>query len=127
LIDDNIRKHDTIASGNGVILINEITEPVAVNGDAPVVDAVIDGIMKAFISHALESRISISSRRLHGDMIELNIKDDHCGDAYAIALQLQAIVPLAEQIGGQLDIMNRRQTITTVSFRFFPEKMRGVL
>ena len=51
-------------------------------------------------------------------MVEINVKDDNCYNAYAVALSLQDVVPLAEKIGGDLNITNQRQRITTISFRF---------
>lgn len=122
LVNENIQKHRTAAEHYHNLLINEIaeSEAVTVHADKAVVDAVIDGLIKAFVTHTRESQINISARALYGKMIEVSIKDDHCKNTYAMAISLQEIVPLAEQIGGQISITHQKQTMTAVSFRFIP-------
>lgn len=118
LVDNTIRKYTAVSAHHHNCLVNEIGDTVVITADEYAIDAVINGVLKAFIHHSRESRINISARQLYGKMIEINVKDDHCRNTYAMALSLQDIVPLAEQIGGQIDIINRKQTITTVSLRF---------
>lgn len=118
LVDDNIKKYVTIATDNSNSLINNVNNKLRIHADKAIVGSVIGGLLHAVITHVKESHIYISAKELYGKMIEINIKDENCYNTYAVALSLQEIVPLAEKIGGKLNITNQRQKITTISFTF---------
>lgn len=118
VVDNSIKNYLKAANRNTNFLINNVNAKLNITVDETIVGSVIDGLLHAAISHVKESRIYISAKELYGQMIEINVKDDNCYNAYAVALSLQNIVPLAQKIGGHLNISNHRQKITTISFRF---------
>ncbi|MBC7948630.1 MAG: hypothetical protein H7Y42_12155 [Chitinophagaceae bacterium] len=118
LVDSNIKSYLAAAMRNSNSLVNNVSDKLRINTNQMVVNSVIGGLLNAVITHVKESHIYISAKELYGKMIEINIKDDNCYNTYAVALSLQDVVPLAEKIGGRLDITNQRQKITTISFRF---------
>jgi hypothetical protein len=118
LVDNNVKNYLAIAKRNSNSFINNVNDKLWVNANEAVLNSVIGGVLNAVVTHVRESHIQISAKELYGKMIEVNVKDDNCYNTYAVALSLQDIVPLAEKIGGRIDITNQRQKITTVSFRF---------
>jgi hypothetical protein len=118
LVDDSIKKYLPVARDNSNSLINNVNDKLSIYTDETIVGSVIGGLLNAFITHVKESHIYISAKILYGKMIEINVKDDNCYNTYALAVSLQNIVPLAEKIGGKLNITNQRQKITTISFTF---------
>jgi hypothetical protein len=118
IVDSNIKRYLAAAMRNSNSMINNVSNTLNVGADELIIGSVIGGLLNAIILHVKESHIYISAKELYGKMIEINVKDDNCYNTYAIALSLQDIVPLAEKIGGRLDITNQRQKITTISFRF---------
>jgi len=107
-----------LAVRNNSFLVNDVAPHLGLYGDKNAVSRVIDGILRSVINNARESCIRISARELYSNMIEILVKDSNSFNTYAVACSLQDIVPLAQQAGGQLDIMNQRQRITTIVFRF---------
>jgi len=118
LVDNNVKNYLAIAKRNSNSFINNVNDKLWVNANEAVLNSVIGGVLNALVTHVRESHIQISAKELYGKMIEVNVKDDNCYNTYAVALSLQDVVPLAEKIGGRIDITNQRQKITTVSFRF---------
>lgn len=118
LVDNNVKNYLSVARRNSNSFINNVSDKLRINANESVLNSVIGGVLNAVVTHVRESHIQISAKELYGKMIEVNIKDDNCYNTYAVALSLQDIVPLAEKIGGRIDITNQRQKITTVSFRF---------
>jgi|EndMetStandDraft_4_1072995.scaffolds.fasta_scaffold27221_4 hypothetical protein len=118
LVDNNVKNYLAIAKRNSNSFINNVNDKLWFNGNEAILNSVIGGVLNALVTHVRESHIQISAKELYGKMIEVNVKDDNCYNTYAVALSLQDIVPLAEKIGGRIDITNQRQKITTVSFRF---------
>jgi hypothetical protein len=118
LVDNAIKQYLNIAKQNSNSLINNVSSRLTINADETVISTVIRGLLKAVITHVKESHVYITAKELYGKMIEINIKDDNCYNTYAVALSLQDMVPLAEKIGGNLNITNQRQKITTISFRY---------
>ncbi|HET6996439.1 MAG TPA: hypothetical protein VFI06_15700 [Chitinophagaceae bacterium] len=107
-----------LAVRNNSFLVNDIAPHLGVRGDRNTVAAVIDGILRSVINNTRESCIRIFAQELYGNLMEISVKDSNSFNTYAVACSLQDTVPLAQQIGGQLDIMNQRQRITTIVFRF---------
>jgi hypothetical protein len=118
LVDNNVKNYLAIAKRNSNSFINNVNDKLWVNANEAILNSVIAGVLNAVVTHVRESHIQISAKELYGKMIEVNVKDDNCYNTYAVALSLQDVVPLAEKIGGRIDITNQRQKITTVSFRF---------
>lgn len=118
VVDSIINKYVNAAKNNSNSLINNVSDKLNVTVNETIVGSVIGGLLHAMITHVKESHIYISAKELYGKMVEINVKDDNCYNTYAVALSLQDIVPLAEMIGGRLNITNQRQKITTISFSF---------
>lgn len=118
VVDNIITKYLTTAKNNSNSLINNVSDKLSIGVNETIVGSVISGLLHAMITHVKESHIYISAKELYGKMVEINVKDDNCYNTYAVALSLQDVVPLAEMIGGRLNITNQRQKITTISFSF---------
>ena len=118
VVENSIKNYIQAAKENSNSLINNVNAKLNITVDETVVGSVISGLLHAAISHVKDSRIYISAKELYGQMVEINVKDDNCYNAYAVALSLQEVVPLAAKIGGHLNISNQRQKITTISFTF---------
>jgi hypothetical protein len=118
VIDDSINKYLSAASSNSNSLINNVNDKLNIFVDETIIGSVVGGLLNAVISHVKESHIYVSAKELYGKIVEINVKDDNCYNTYAVALSLQDVVPLAEKIGGHLNITNQRQKITTISFQF---------
>ena len=84
--------------------------------------SVISGMLHAFLSNTTEGEIEVSARELAGNTMKVRVRDANCYNTYAVACSLQRIVPMAESIGGFLNIVNQRQKITTIEFSFPFEK-----
>jgi glucose-6-phosphate-specific signal transduction histidine kinase len=118
MVDNSVKRYTITAQQYHNSLINNVNDKLKVITDETVVGHVISGLINAVITHTRQSLVHISAKELYGKMIEISIKDDNCFNTYAMALSLQDIVPLAEKIGGQLNITNRKQRMTTISFTF---------
>lgn len=118
VVDNNVKHYLNAAQRNSNSFINNVNDKLRVDVNESILNSVIGGVLYALVAHVRDSHILISARELYGKMIEVNVKDDNCYNTYAVALSLQDVVPLAEEIGGSIDITNQRQKITTVSFRF---------
>ena len=86
--------------------------------DEAVLSSVISGLLHAFLSNAADGQIEVSARELFGNTMKVCVRDNNCYNTYAVACALQRIVPMAESIGGFLNIVNQRQKITTIEFSF---------
>lgn len=118
LVDQLVKKTLPSAVRNRSLIINDISEKMVVNTDEGVLANVISGLLYAVVSNARESCIRVFARNIYDSMVEVSVKDNNSCHTYAIACCLQDVVPVAEQIGGRLDIMNQRQCVTTISFTF---------
>lgn len=121
-VDELLKTSLTGITSNRSTVVNNISPSLYVTGSEEVIIAVIQRMLQGMIANASESVISVSAKELYGKMIEVKIKDENCYNTYAVALSLQDAVPLAEKIGGHLDITNQKQKITTIAFRFPFEK-----
>jgi hypothetical protein len=99
-------------------IVNDIPQDFNFYADTNRVSLVLSGLLKTFIMYTEDTCIRISAEKLYGNMIQVNVKDNDCNNTYALACALQKTVPLAEKIGGHLNITNQRQRITTISFIF---------
>ncbi len=118
VVDQLLKNSLPAATRNRNSIINNVPSKLSVNADEEIVTSVIRGMLHAEVINAADSVIYISAKELYGNMIEVNVKDDNCYNTYAVALSLQDVVPLAEKVGGNLNITNQKQKITTISFRY---------
>ncbi|MBL7740168.1 MAG: hypothetical protein JNK14_13210 [Chitinophagaceae bacterium] len=113
-----IEQHSFTVKEQQSIVVNLIHPGLKLNTGELLTGSIISRLIKVMVAHSRYGQIAISAKELYGKMIELNIKDENCCNTYGIALSLQDVVPMAEKAGGRLNILNRKQKITTVSFSF---------
>lgn len=118
LVDHLIESSLPEAERNGSRIVNEVSEKLSINTDSNAITFVVNGLIHAMISNTKDSSIRIFAKEIYEGMIELSVKDNNCCHTYAVACNLQEMVPRAQKIGGSLNITNQRQSITTISFRF---------
>ena len=122
LIDRLIAPLVPIAARNNSFIVNDVPSFLKFGHDEKGVASVIDGILRSVIHNARESCIRVSAQLLYGKMIVVSVKDSNSFNTYAVACSLQDVLPLAQKLGGGLDIMNQRQKVTTIAFRFPAEQ-----
>lgn len=118
LIDKLIKTLLPLAVRNNSFIVNDVSPGLTISGDENAVSSVINGLLRSVINNARESCIRISAQELYGKTIILSVKDNNSFNTYAVACSLQDVVPLAQKIGGRLDISSQRQKVTTVALRF---------
>jgi hypothetical protein len=121
-VDQLLKTSVAATNNNKNTIVNNISPELYVTAHDAVIMTVIEKILQGVTANASDSVIYITAKELYGNMIEVKIKDENCYNTYAVALSLQEAVPLAERIGGYLDITNQKQRITTIEFRFPIEK-----
>ena len=107
-----------VAARNNSFIVNDVSPELNSKFDEKAVTSVINGLLHSVIYNAKESCIRISAIEMYGKTILVSVKDSNSFNTYGVACSLQDVVPLAQKIGGQLDITNQRQKVTTVAFRF---------
>lgn len=107
-----------MAVRNGSLIVNDVTANLDILVDENALGTIINGLLYAVVSNTKDSCIRISAKATYGNMIAVAVKDDNSCHTYAVACNLQEMVPLAAKIGGNISITNERQNITTISFRF---------
>lgn len=117
LVSDSI-KASTPGSQSKTNIRNTVPPDLYVNMNEEIVASVISGLLQAVVSNATDGDIHVSAKELFGNTVKVFVKDNNCYNTYAVACGLQKMVPLAERIGGFLNITNQRQKITTVEFSF---------
>ena len=118
LVDQLVDSSLVVAEKNGSQIVNEVPENLRINSNENAITFVINGLLHAMVSNTEDGCIRISAKEIYEGMIEISVKDNNCCHTYAVACDLQEMVPQAEKIGGSLNISNQRQSITTISFRF---------
>ena len=118
LVDDVIKNSSHIPADSKSLIVNNVSGDLYINTNENVVACVIQGLLDSMIVNATEGDIHISAQELFGNTIKVFVRDNNCYNTYAVACNLQNMVPLAEQIGGYLNITNQRQKITTLEFSF---------
>lgn len=103
-------------------VVNNISPAIYLTSNEEVITSVVRRMLQGVIANASDSVIYVSAKELYGKLIEVKVKDENCYNTYAVAVSLQDAVPMAEKIGGHLDITNQKQKITTIAFRFPFEK-----
>src|SRR6266498_4253105 len=112
LVDDAIKKSSVEPVDSKSHILNNIPENLYINVNEDIVTSVIKGLLHSMIMNATDGDIHISAKELFGNTIKVYVKDNNCYNTYAVACSLQKMVPLAERIGGYLNIANQRQKIT---------------
>jgi hypothetical protein len=118
LVDDVIRVSSPVPVHSKNSVVNNVPANLYVNNNEMAVASVINELLQAVISNAADGEIYVSAKELFGNTVKVSVKDNNCYNTYGVACGLQKVVPLAEKIGGYLNIINQRQKITTVEFSF---------
>ncbi len=118
LVDRLISTLSPVAVRNNSSIVNDIPSKLNIGSEEHTVISVINGLLRSVINNARESCIHISAKEMYGKIVTVSVKDSNSFNTYAIACSLQDIVPLAEKIGGHLDITSERKKVTTIAFRF---------
>jgi hypothetical protein len=118
LVDEVINVSFPLPAQSKSHVVNNVPSNLYVNSNEAIVASVINGLLDAVITNATDGEIYVSAKELFGNTVKVYVKDNNCYNTYAVACGLQRMVPLAEQIGGYLNIINQRQKITTIEFSF---------
>ncbi len=118
LLDQMLKTSLPFAVRNRSFIVNDVPANFEFFTDTDKAAQVLSGLLATFITYASDSCIRISAEKIYGNMVQVNVKDNNSNHTYAVACALQKIVPLAEAMVGHLNITNRRQRITTISFIF---------
>ncbi|MFI5129542.1 MAG: hypothetical protein ACHQFX_06100 [Chitinophagales bacterium] len=113
-----IKSLGPVAIRNRSSFVNDIPANLEIGNDENKVISVISGLLRSVINNARESCLRISAKEMYGTMVTVSVKDSNSYDTYAVACSLQDVVPLAEKIGGQLNIISEKEKVTTFTFRF---------
>lgn len=126
LINRIIKNLLPVAVRNNSLIVNDISPELNIIGDENAVEPVIYGLLRSVIYNAKESCIRISAKEMYGKTVVVSVKDSNSFNTYAVACSLQNLIPLAQKIGGALDISCYRQKVTTIAFRF-PIEQEGAM
>lgn len=118
MVDDVIRVSSPVPVHSQHPVVNNVPANLYVNTNEDIVASVLKGLINVVVNNATDGEIYISAKELFGNTVKVSVKDNNCYNTYAVACGLQKIVPIAEQIGGFLNIINQRQKITTIEFSF---------
>ena len=118
LVDDVIKVSSPLPVPSKSPVVNNVPANLYVNTNEDVVASVLNGLLNTVITNASNGEIYVSAREFFGNTVKVSVKDSNCYNTYAVACGLQKMVPLAERIGGNLNIINQRQKITTIEFSF---------
>ena len=119
LVDEIIRDFSSERFIGESQIVNNISLDLFIcTKEESVLSSVITELLHAFLSNAAEGEIEVSARELFGNTMKVSVRDNNCYNTYAVACALQKVVPMAESIGGFLNIVNQRQKITTIEFSF---------
>jgi len=118
VVDKIIHALSPVALRNNSSIVNDIPGKLNIGSNENTVISVITGLLRSVISNARETSIRIYAKEMYGKMVTVFVKDHNSFDTYALACSLQEVVPLAEKIGGHLDITSEKKRVTTVAFRF---------
>ena len=117
-VDRLIKSLGPVAIRNRSSFVNDIPANLEIGNDENNVISVISGLLRSVINNARESSIRISAKEMYGKMVTVSVKDSNSFNTYAVACSLQDVVPLAEKMGGRLDIISEKQKVTTIAFNF---------
>jgi signal transduction histidine kinase len=117
-VDRLINSLAPVAIRNRSSFVNDIPAKLDIGNDENTVISVISGLLRSVINNSRESCIRISAKEMYGKMVTVSVKDSNSYNTYAVACSLQDVVPLAEKMGGRLDIISEKEKVTTFAFRF---------
>jgi hypothetical protein len=122
LIDSAIAELSVMKIAPNSRIVNNVPGDLSIGDKEQSIYVIMRGLLYALMANADEGEILVSASVLFGNTIKVSARDNNCYNTYAIACALQQVVPVAEKMGGFLNIMNQRQKITTIEFSFPFEK-----
>jgi len=105
------------AARNRSFLINDVPKDLYIVANPERVAAVLSNVFVVLAKNASDSCIRISAK-MCGNVILVQIKDQHSINPYTIALNLQQAQPMAESIGGYVGVTSQRRCETTIVVSF---------
>ena len=97
--------------------INDVPRNILVNTDNNIVASVLADLLRIVSSKADNSCIRISAKSFH-DVILIHVKDNNGCNNYVLDANFFQVQPLADKIGGFIDVTSQRKKATTIAFSF---------
>lgn len=117
LTNDLIESVSSAAILNDSYFVNEMPTDLGIDTDPQLVASVLGGMLSTVARHAKGSVIKVSAKIYH-DVILVHVKDYNDSQNHDIYHSMEALNPLAEKIGGVIDVNSYRLKVTTVVFSF---------
>lgn len=118
IIEQFVKALLPVAVRNSSFIINDIPQHLCISGDASTLTTAIKGLLRSVVFNARETCIRISAKDLYSNTSVISVRDSNSFNTFAVACGLQDVLPLAQKLGGDIDIINEKQHITTIAFRF---------
>ena len=106
------------ATRNNNLIVNDISPGFVITRDERTIASVISGVIFSVINNARDSCIHVSAKKIYEKMMVITVKDSNSYNTYGIACSLQDVLPVAQEIGGDIDISNEHENITSIVFSF---------
>ncbi len=117
LVDRIVWSASSAAGRSRSVVINDIPADLEVKADSSILSSVIANLLYTILRHTKNSCIHISAKR-YQDIILLHMKDSNGFSTGSISSSLLQMKPMAQRIGGYLDISGLRRQETTIAFSF---------
>ncbi|HVZ55922.1 MAG TPA: hypothetical protein VG870_04635 [Chitinophagaceae bacterium] len=117
LVDRVLSGYQSIIALHGCSLVNEIPDGFTVMADRNLLSALLEELVEVVVRCSRNTIIRITAKAYH-DVILLHVKESDTENSYALLAGLQRIQPLAEQLGGFLDLTSARLRSSTIAFSF---------
>jgi hypothetical protein len=107
------------ASRNTSFFVNDIPDHLQLKKESPVITSVLGGLLSTIVSNAKDSCIWLSAK-LYGNVVLVHVKNANGFNPHAIQDQLDQLQTLAEKNRGTIGFTCHRNTITSLTFGFYP-------
>jgi len=107
------------ACSNKSFFVNDIPNHLEFKKESPVVTSVLGGLLSTVISNATNSCIWLSAK-LYGNVVVLHVKNAKGFNPHIIRGQLRQLQALAEKRGGTIGFARDQNTVTSLTFGFYP-------
>lgn len=102
---------------NRSFIINEVPEELQIASNSLSVTAVLGKVFVALSRYSYDSCIRVSTK-IYSNVVLVQFRNKNNLNAYALTYNLQSAQPIAESIGGYVDITSTRKKETTIVFGF---------
>lgn len=100
-----------------ILIVNDIQQELFVNTDKNILASVISSLLNITILHSQNSCIRVSAKYF-GNITLVHVTNNDRSLEGVIAHSLKQIQPLAEKLGGCVEVTNNKTKGTTVAFTF---------